>query len=179
MVRGCPGAGVRGCVALLAFALPVTLASQAPARPGLTGVPALSTAYDAIFDARFEDVPALIARTCSARPNDAAAPREACELLDAVAIWWQIQLDPYNRTRDARFTTEVDSAIKAATAWTVREPNRAEAWFYLGCAYGAKAQWRALRGERLAAARDGKRIKESLERALALDPKMSDAYFGL
>jgi tetratricopeptide (TPR) repeat protein len=40
-------------------------------------------------------------------------------------------------------------------------------------------QWRVLRGERLAAARDGKRILNALERALALDPTMDDAYFGM
>jgi hypothetical protein len=42
-----------------------------------------------------------------------------------------------------------------------------------------RAQWRVYRVERLAAARDGKRIKESLERALALDPQMHDAEFGV
>ena len=42
-----------------------------------------------------------------------------------------------------------------------------------------RAQWRVYRVERLAAARDGKRIKESLERALALDPAMHDAEFGV
>jgi len=36
-----------------------------------------------------------------------------------------------------------------------------------------------LRGERLGAARDGKRIKESLERALVLDPGLQEAYFGI
>jgi tetratricopeptide (TPR) repeat protein len=40
-------------------------------------------------------------------------------------------------------------------------------------------QWRVLRGEQLAAARDGKRIKAALERALILDPGMQDAYFGI
>ena len=40
-------------------------------------------------------------------------------------------------------------------------------------------QWRVLRSERLAAARDGKRIKDALERALALDPTLQDAYFGI
>ena len=35
------------------------------------------------------------------------------------------------------------------------------------------------RVERLAAARDGKRIKEALEQALALDPAMHDAEFGI
>ena len=56
---------------------------------------------------------------------------------------------------------------------------RAEAWFYLGGAYGARAQWRGLRGDALAAARDGKRIKDALEKALALDPALQDAYFGI
>ena len=59
--------------------------------------PSWPRVYDAIFDARFADVPALLAQTCP------PAPREACQLLDAVALWWQIQLDPYNRSRDAAF----------------------------------------------------------------------------
>jgi hypothetical protein len=36
-----------------------------------------------------------------------------------------------------------------------------------------------LRGQRLAAARDGNRIREALERALELDPSLNDAYFGI
>ena len=42
-----------------------------------------------------------------------------------------------------------------------------------------RAQFRVYRVERLAAARDGKRIKEALEKALALDPSMHDAEFGI
>ena len=155
----------------------------------LTGGAQLAAAYDAIFDARFDDVPALLTAACvrlrgfaassrQASPGTAAPP-EACQLLDVVAIWWRIQLDPNNRSRDDEFRTRVDAAIAAIDTWTTREPMRAEAWFYLGGAYGARAQWRVLRGERLSAARDGKRIKESLERALDLDPAMQDAYFGI
>ena len=77
------------------------------------------------------------------------------------------------------FEAQIDSAITTAEVWTTREPLRAEAWFYLGGAYGARSQWRVLRGSRLAAARDGKRIKDSLERALSLDPGMADAHFGI
>lgn len=140
---------------------------------GLTAAPELALVYNAIFDARFADVPPLLTRACG------PAPREACRVLDAVGLWWQIQLDPFNRMRDAAFQSRIDAAIAAAEAWTAREPERAEAWFYLGGAYGARVQWRVLRGARLAAARDGKRIKNALERALALDPAMADAYFGI
>jgi tetratricopeptide (TPR) repeat protein len=148
-------------------------ASQTAPDSGLTGEPQLLRVYDAIFDARFEAVPALLMRTCP------PAPSEACQVLDAVALWWQIELDPASQARDGQFQSKADAAIAAADAWTKREPERAEAWFYLGGAYGARAQWRVLRGERLAAARDGKRIKEALERALAIDPDLQEAYFGI
>jgi len=170
--KGARGRGRKGASAL---ALVLILASAASAEPvkGLTAVPQLVRAYDAIFDARFEDVPGVLAQTCP------PVPVAACEVIDALSIWWQIQIDPLSTNRDALFQSHVEAAINAAEAWTVREPQRAEAWFYLGGAYGVRIQWRVLRGERLAAARDGKRIKDALEHALALDPGMQDAYFGI
>ena len=96
-----------------------------------------------------------------------------------MSLWWQIQLDPKNRVHDDQFRSKSDAVIAAIEAWTEREPKRGEAWFYLGGAYGARAQWRVLREERIAAARDGKRIKNALEQALALDPSLNDAYFGI
>jgi len=166
---------LRTLILLLAGAVAAvtTSGAQAPPVRGLTGVPALARAYEAILDARFETVPALLDHACG------PAPPEACQLLEATSAWWRIQLDPFNRTRDAVFQLKVEAAIAAATAWTEREPMRAEAWFYLGAAHGSRVQWWALRGERLAAAREGKRIKNALDRALALDPGLNDAYFGL
>lgn len=165
----------RSTLLVLACALATFVAPGAQPQPkrGLTAAPALADAYDAIFDARFEAVPALLAKACG------PAPREACQVLEAVAVWWRIQLDPLNTSRDAAFQAQAEAAIAATSAWTAREPERAEAWFYLGAAYAARAQWLSVRGQRLAAARDGKRIKDALERALTLDPNMSDAYFGL
>lgn len=103
----------------------------------------------------------------------------ACRGLEALSLWWQIQLDLDNRQLDERFLTTVNRAIAEAERFTIAEPRRAEAWFYLGAAYGARSQFRVYRGERLAAARDGKRIKAALEQALALDPSMHDAEFGI
>ena len=140
---------------------------------GLTGAAQVSSTYDVIMDARFTELPARLAETCP------PAPPEVCALLSVVATWWQIQLDPHNRSRDDAFQKQADNVIADIERWTRREPMRAEAWFYLGGSIGARAQWRALRGETLAAARDGKRIKEALERALALDPALQDAYFGI
>jgi tetratricopeptide (TPR) repeat protein len=156
-------------LAFIAFGL-VPIESRAQ---GLSGAPQLALVYNAIFDADFEAVPRLQDAACP------PAPVEACQLLGSVATWWQLQIDPHNHSHDAAFRQQADAAVAAVEAWTQREPDRAEAWFYLGGALGVRAQWRVLRGERLAAARDGKRIKESLERSVMLDPSLQDAYVGI
>jgi hypothetical protein len=146
---------------------------SSPARAALTNAAQLAAAYDRILDARFDQADAQLARACP------PAPAEACQDLRLVALWWQILLNPETRALDDRFERAAGAAIAASEAWTRREPRRAEAWFYLAGAYAPRVQWRVLRGERLAAAYDGKHIKDALERALALDPTMADAYFGL
>jgi tetratricopeptide (TPR) repeat protein len=149
------------------------LGGEAQPIRGLTAAPEVARAYDTILDTAFERLPEQLPAICP------PAPRVACTGLEALAIWWQIVLDPERRALDAAFSTKVEAAIADARAFTNVEPERAEAWFYLGAAYGARAQLRVLREQRLAAARDGKVIKESLERALALDPSMDDAAFGV
>jgi tetratricopeptide (TPR) repeat protein len=144
-----------------------------PAVATLTGADRLGRAYDAIFDADFERARTLIGEACP------PAPREACLVLEATRQFWRIQIDPEDRSRDAAFEAAVTAAITAAEAWTTRAPNQAEAWFYLGGAYGARVQYRVLRQERLGAARDGRQVKNALDKTLALAPGLVDAEFGL
>ena len=148
------------------------VAPAASAGP-LTGLPGLVRVYDAILDARFDEVPGELKRACG------PAPPEACDVLAATSTWWRILMDPHSRALDAQFTTDVERAIRSTEAWSEREPKNAEAHFYTGGAYAARVQWRVLRDEKVAAARDGKRIKQALERAIALDPELDDAYFGI
>ena len=162
------GARVLGCLILVLLR---PLISEA--QTGITAAPIVARAYDLILDANFDELEKTLKDTCP------PAPIVACRGLEALSLWWQIQLDPEVRSLDARFLTAANSAIAEAERWTAAEPERAEAWFYLGAAYGARAQFRVYRRERLAAARDGKRIKQALERALALDPSMHDAEFGI
>ena len=162
------------CVPLSAFCLlPSALSGNTAPQRGITAAPLVAKAYDTILDAAFERLPGELTATCG------PAPRVACLGLEALSFWWQIQLDPENRALDAAFLSKAGDAIAEAERMTVAEPERAEAWFYLGAAYGVRAQWRVLRVERVAASREGKRIKASLERALALDPAMHDAEFGI
>lgn len=162
----------------LALRPPVAGGSVPAARPagatgGLTDGARLSSIYDTILEARFDDARAQLTAACP------PAPVAACDALREVALWWEIQQDQWSRQLDPRFEAAAAAAIRSATAWTTREPSRGEAWFYLAGAYAPLAQWRVLRGERLSAARDGKRIKDSLERALSLDSRLHDAWFGI
>jgi tetratricopeptide (TPR) repeat protein len=141
--------------------------------PLLRGEDALARVYDFILDARFDQVEAELSRACG------PAPEEACDLLTATSLWWRILLDPLSRSLDAEFSAAAEKAIRVTEAWTERAPEDPEAWFYLGGAYAARVQWRVLREERVAAARDGKRIKQALERAIELAPGLEDAYFGI
>lgn len=147
-------------------------AAPAP-ETGLTGIAVLRPIYDHILDARLEQAEQALENAC------APAPAGACKVLLATTTWWRILLDPNDTSHDREFTTRVDDAIEDCLRWTGAEPERAEAWFYLGAAYGARVSFRVQRGERLAAARDGKRIKEALERAYSLDPQLDDARFGV
>lgn len=154
--------------------LPVSLpAASLPPAGGLTAGASVAATYETILDADFESLPAQLTAICP------PAPPEVCLTLQALGRWWEIALEPESRQRDTAFSRIVNKAIASTDAWTRREPDRAEAWFYRGAAYGVRVQWRVLREERLAAARDGKRIKEALEQALALDPALHDAKFGL
>jgi tetratricopeptide (TPR) repeat protein len=161
-----------GC---LAIGAPPRTSAQAPQpdRYMLRGESALLRAYDLILDARFDEAGQALEQACG------PAPPEACQVLAAAAAWWQIHLDPDDHARDPAFVDTVERAIRNTHAWVDRAAEDPEAWFYLASAYGARVQWRVLRGERLAAARDGARIKDALERALVLEPRFDDAYFGL
>ena len=166
--------GVRGGLAVLGvFAV---LGPRAAAAAPLTGLPGLVRVYDAILDARFAEAAAELKRACV---GPSGAPPEACDVLASTATWWRILIDPTSRALDEQFSAEVERAIRSTEAWAEREPKNAEAHFYAGGAYAARVQWRVLREEKVAAARDGKRIKQALERAIALDPELDDAYFGI
>ena len=146
---------------------------QSAGHAGITAADRVARGYDLILDTNFDELNKALPGICP------PAPTVACRGLEALSLWWQIQLDLADRRLDARFLSTVNNAIAEAERFAAANPGRAEAWFYVGAAYGARSQFRVYRGDRLAAARDGKRIKTSLEKALAIDPAMHDAEFGI
>jgi tetratricopeptide (TPR) repeat protein len=162
------------CALLLLVVSAVSIAGGVPPAEGaLTEAARLAAIYETILGAHFDEADREIARACP------PAPREACLALDSAVLWWRILVDPDSRRLDEPLERASKRAIDAAGEWTNREPTRAEAWFYLAGSHAPLVQMRALRGERLAAARDGNRVRAALERAIALDPTLHDAYFGI
>jgi tetratricopeptide (TPR) repeat protein len=159
---------MRGAVLLLCLSF-----STSADAAGLTSPEPLTKAYDLILDARFDEAERQLRQACP------PAPSPACEVLGAVSDYWRLLLDPENTTRDVPLRKRIDTAIASTEAWVKREPTRAEAWFYLGGAYGTRVLLRGHRAQYVAAARDGKRIHDSLQEAIRLDPSLGDAYFGL
>jgi hypothetical protein len=156
-----------------ASALLIILGVAWPAQAALSESPRLAAVYNSILNAQFDRAGTMLKEACP------PAPTEACQVLTVVSSWWRIQINPTSRTDDRRFVEQAAAAIKAAEAWTEREPQRGEAWFYLSGSYAPLVQWQVLRGERLAAARNGSRIKRALEQTLQLDPAIVDAHFGI
>ena len=159
----------RLCIAVLlsCVAHPQTAAAD------LTSPEPLTAAYELILDARFDEAEQQLGRACP------PAPRPACDVLRAVASYWRLLQDPEATLGDTALLARIDASIASTEAWVEREPRRAEAWFYLGGAYGTRVLFRGHRSQYLAAARDGKRIHNALQQALKLDPSLGDAYFGL
>jgi hypothetical protein len=156
-----------------ALSMLLVIGAPCSASADLTEGRRLAAVYDQILAARFDRADRQLQEACP------PAPKEACQALRVVSVWWQILLNPQSRRLDDELNERARAAIAAADAWTTREPRRAEAWFYLAGSYAPLVQWRILRGQRLAAAREGNKIRAALERALQLDPALNDAYFGI
>jgi len=159
--------------AIFASAIFASFAVSAAPPHGLTERSSVAAAYDMVLAARFDEAALRLKETCP------PAPRPVCAALSAAALWWRILIDPSSRAYDEALERAVADATAAARDWTMREPQRGEAWFYVAAARAPRVNRLVLRGERLAAAREGKQIKEALERALELDPSLDDAYFGI
>ena len=146
--------------------------------PGLTGRRRGSPrAYDAILDADFDRA----GRVCSRQTLSRLRRSKRASVLEALgAVVARSRSSPKSRLLDVRFSQRrrrgdrggrgVDRARAAARRGVVLPGRRLRR---------PRAVAGAARANGSRAARDGKRIKDALERALALDPALDDAKFGI
>jgi tetratricopeptide (TPR) repeat protein len=169
------------------FLLCATLAFAAPALAAKLDVPpdaraALEKIYSGDPEAAVED----------ARRLQKAQPQHPLGyVLEAEALWWKIWCTSaefkygmtYARHRakvpaDQHYLDLAAKASSLAEAQIARHDS-AEMQFYAGMGDALAARLYGLRAENRAAARAGVRAREHLLRAIALDPELADADFGL
>ena len=92
--------------------------AQPPAQAGITAATQVARAYDLILDANFDEFNKSLPGICP------PAPIVACRGLEALSLWWQIQLDLENRHLDQRFLTTVNAAIAGGAKLICRVPER-------------------------------------------------------
>ncbi len=78
-----------------------------------------------------------------------------------------------------KFLFYTEEAINRANLRLKKNPNDAEAYMYLGGAWGLRGRWKVLERSWLKAARLGLKAYRYLEKTVKLDPSLSDAYLGL
>lgn len=112
-------------------------------------------------------------------------------LLEAEALWWRIWCTsaefkyrmtyPRHRAKlaadDPYF--QLASRVSSLAAAQIAAKDTAEARFYAGMGAALSSRIYGLRGEGRNTARYGVRARQDLLRAIALDPAMADADFGL
>ena len=83
-------------VALLAVTIPASTLREGARLAGI---------YDSILDAKFDQADQALSKACP------PAPAEACRALGAVAIWWQILLDPESHALDERLQQAANASV--------------------------------------------------------------------
>jgi tetratricopeptide (TPR) repeat protein len=174
---------------LVAFAILVcvTLIAIQPALSGTLAVPA--TAHEALDKIYSGDFHAAVE---VARGMEQAQPKHPLGyILEAEALWWKIWCTSaefkygmtYARHRPKLSSDQpyLDLATKASSLAEaeIARHDSAEMRFYAGMGAALAARLYSLRGDNHGAARAGVHAREHLLRAVALDPQIADADFGL
>ena len=91
------------------------------------------------------------------------------------AVSLSAQTPLIDKGRAALIGNDVDAAVSALEKAVEQSPNSAEAHYWLGSAYGTKAQQSGM----FSAAMMAGKVKEQFEKAVALNPKYVEARIGL
>jgi tetratricopeptide (TPR) repeat protein len=159
----------------------------APARADrLSLTPEALAAADQIYSGDFDSGRAAALRLQEQQPQHPIG-----YLLEAEALWWKIWCTsaefkygmtyPRHRAKlaaDRRYF-ELAARVSALAEEKIAQHDSAEMEFYAGMGDALASRLYGLRGEGRNTARAGVRAREHLLRAVALNPQLADANFGL
>src|SRR5262245_22570902 len=149
---------------------PVSTASTLPAvADGLirTG---LKDLHDGLYDKAEESFRAA-ARVAPGDPAPA--------LFVAFSYWWRLIQDRSDRTRDDGFLTAAAESIDLGERGLTTIPDDVRLLTCVGTAHILRSQVEGLRRNLFRAGQEAKRGRKLLNRALEIDPSVTDPLFGL
>jgi len=99
--------------------------------------------------------------------------------LEAVNIWWMIQIDPAVLSYDTHFNALIDEVLQRSNVLLKKDKHDRDAKYLKSAALGLRAQFRVQRQSWLGAAIDGKDSFDYIEELIEEDPDNDDIYYGL
>ncbi len=164
-----------------AFALAAALLALSP-RPGLAIGPEADKlvlqGLEAGYALDFASSSAAFAAVDRLEPQHPIGPFFLASLK-----WMELSLnvDEPGKTEalEPEFDRLMGEAFARAQRMKEKNPRDAEAYFYLGAAYGMRGRWKIVKRQWIRAASDGWKGYKNLKTAVALDPALYDAYLGL
>ena len=88
-------------------------------------------------------------------------------------------MDQSNDSLEKVLLQQVNKAVAKAEAYRDRNRQNPEAYFYLAIGYGVEALYHVINRSFIKGYLSGRNTKSNLEKAVELDPRYFDAYFGL
>jgi hypothetical protein len=141
--------------------------------------PAAETAsgQELIYSGRFEAARLFFLRLSDRHPRDPVGPALEASAL----IWWATaqQSDGFEEDSIDVLLSEAAARAERAVAAALTDSARVAGLFWLGTALGYRARQAELHGHYWSAARNARKMRTALGRALALDSTCVDCRLGL
>jgi len=137
----------------------------------------IASGQELIYSGRFEAAQLFFLRLSDRRPRDPVGPALEASAL----IWWAAAKQEDDFAEDAVDALLSDAAARAerAVAAAPGDSARVAGLFWLGTALGYRARQAELHGHYWRAARDARKMRGALSRALAVDSACVDCRLGL
>ena len=147
----------------------------APAPPAASAAASASSGalVRLLHDGRFDEAESRLAGVA----RGPADPEQA--FLHAFVVYWRLLYDDDNPALQAEFGRRLARATEIAEGAAAASPRNAEHALWAGMSRLMNGQLLAAQKKAMPAAMEAKRARAHLERAVALDPRLDDARFGL
>ena len=158
-------------------AVPPSAQDTLPDTSAWAGAAEIASGQELIYSGRFEAAQLYFLRLSDRHPRDPVGPA----LQASALIWWGAARQDDGFAEDSVDTLLSDAAMRAerAVAAATGDSARVAGLFWVGTATGYRARQAELHGHYWRAARDARKMRAALSRALTLDSACVDCRLGL